>query len=62
MAATADTTHIKMVSANKPDVSKGVITIGNPVSTVSLTMTKLTVAASKKPMIALSSAWQMMTL
>ena len=28
----------------------------------SLTMTKLTVAASKKPMTALSSAWQMMTL
>ena len=40
----------------------GVIMIGNAVSTVSLTMARLTQAATEKPMTALSNAWQMMTL
>jgi hypothetical protein len=62
MAATAESTHIVTVSANRPAVIAGVITTGSAVSAVARTTMKPTIAAMQNPMAALSSACRMMTL
>src|ERR1019366_8534681 len=56
MAAVADRMHIRTVSRKRPNVSPGVMTIGNEVSAVDLTTTKPMHAARPKPMTALSNA------
>ena len=62
IAATADMTHMSSVSKNNTRVSAGVMTMGNAVSAVAATTITPMAAAKQKPMTALISAWQMMTL
>ena len=62
MAPMAESTHIATVSTNSADVSPGVIIIGSAVSAVFWTMKNPTPAAIQKPMTALITAWQIMTL
>src|SRR3954470_9121447 len=57
-----DPIHMTRVSTNSPAISPGVITIGNAVPSVSRTTASPTSAAMAKPMIALSSACQRITL
>ncbi len=58
----ADATHMTTVNRNSPRVNPGVTTIGKADSAVILTTMALMPAAPPNPMMALSTACQMMTL
>src|SRR5579862_5748098 len=62
MAPMAEATHISTVSRNRAKVSSGVIRTGNAVRAVVLTIIRPIDAAREKPITALISAWQTMTL
>src|SRR4029078_4638268 len=62
IAAIDDPMHITRVSTNSPAINPGVMTIGNAVPSVSRTTASPASAASEKPMTALSSACQRITL
>src|SRR5258708_24986 len=62
MAKVADKIHITTVSRNKPTLIRGVMSTGKAASAVASTMIKPMPAAIQNPMMALRSAWQMITL
>src|SRR5882724_6309552 len=62
MAAMADAIHMTTVNTSSPTVNAGVTTIGDADSAVILTTMAPMAAAPQKPMTALSSACQMMTM
>ena len=61
MAEMAAMTHIVTVSANRPSVSPGVMTMGKAASAVIFTSARSMEAAIEKPTTALRSAWPRMT-
>jgi len=62
MAEIDDKTHMTTVSRNKPTLIVGVMSSGNADSAVASTMINPMPAAIENPMMALTSAWRMMTL
>src|SRR6187399_1069868 len=62
IAAIEDPMHMTRVKTNSPAISSGVMTIGNAVPAVSRTTATPASAAREKPMMALSTACQMITL
>src|SRR5262249_3414904 len=62
MAAVADAMHINMVSTNRLTVKFDVMMIGKGLDAVIVTMASSITLAMQKPIAALISAWQMMTL
>src|SRR5262249_36288100 len=62
MAEIDDKTHMMTVNRNNPTLIIGVMTTGNADSAVASTITNPMPAAMQNPMMALRSAWEMMTL
>lgn len=61
MAKMAEKTHMATVSRNRAAVRFGVMNTGSAVSAVACTMIMPIPAAMQNPMIALNTAWMMMT-